>query len=32
MIHIGHQYILKEQNVLINDSLEKMILSAIKEG
>lgn len=29
---LGHQDVLKDQNVLINDSLEKIVLSAIKEN
>lgn len=29
---LGHQDILKDQNVLINDPLEKAVLSAIKEN
>ncbi len=29
---LGHQDILKDQNVLINDPLEKVVLSAIKEN
>ncbi len=29
---LGHQDILKDQNVLINDPLEKEVLSAIEEN
>ncbi len=29
---LGHQDILKDQNVLINDPLEKEVLSAIEES